>query len=187
MAKKLSLLMASLAVVAFAVPAFANAAAGVTEPAGILIAKGKLIEATNVGAVTIQTILVPITCSTVTITGEITVNSTTTVEGIGKGEGIATTCTAGGKATTVTDMTVTKLHSAGGGTGTIAVTFVADIAGVTCDFSSPNIPFTYTVGGSVIKITNGVLKGEPTVCDPGKLNGEFTLETDNTFTDAILD
>jgi len=178
MAKKLSLLLAAIAVVAFAVPAFASAAPAVTE-GGALVEPGALIQGTNIGAVTTETSLGKLSCNTVTLTGELTNNSGSTVRGIGVGQGSASTCNVGGKSITITDITLGELHSATVGSGTINVTFVADLPNnVTCHFESPNMPFTYTSGGDVVKVVKGDLKGTPAACEPGLLSGEFTIETD---------
>ena len=179
MAKKLSLLMASIAVVAFAVPAFASAAPAVTD-GGVLLAKGAKIQGTNIGAVTTETSLGKLSCGTIGLTGELTANTGSTVAGVGIGTGTSASCTLGGsKAITITDITLKSLHSATVGSGTINVTFVADLPnGVVCHFESPNVPFTYTSGGDVVKVSKGDLLGTPEACEPGLLTGEFTVETD---------
>jgi hypothetical protein len=187
MAKKFSLLMAAIAIVAFAVPTFASANAKVTDPANVLLAPGKLIEATNVGNVTTQTSLGVLTCPTVTVTGELTANTGTTYKGIGIGQGTSSACTVGGKPLTITDITLIELHSGTTLAGTINVKFVGDLpGGVVCTFSSPNMPYAVT-GTDTIKITNGDLAASPPACEPGLLTGTFTLETDNTFTQIHLD
>jgi len=179
MAKKLSLLLASIAVVAFAAPAFASAAPAVTDPPGVLLPPGALIQGTNIGAVVTETSLGKISCETVDITGELTHNTGSTVRGIGAGAASATVCNVGGKPVTITDITLVELHSSAVGKGTINVTFKADLPNnVTCHFSSANMPFTYTAGTDIIKVKEGDLLGTPAACEPGKLTGEFTIETD---------
>src|SRR5262245_60265869 len=139
MAKKLTLLMASIAVGALAVPALANAAV-LTDPINTAVPIGTLLEGTSVDAVT-TTSQGNLTCELVTVTGKVTVNNGATVKGIGKGTSTGTTCFLGGtKPITITNITLNEIHSGTAGSGTINVTFVADLPNnVTCHFESPNM------------------------------------------------
>lgn len=188
MAKKLSLLMASLAIVACIAPAIADASK-LTEPVGTLVSIGQLLEATSNNSI-METSLGKLSCEQVTNTAEVTVNNGSTFKAIGKGVNTASTCFVGGtKAITVTDVTISEIHSATAGTGTISLTFEADLPGgiTVCHFASPNLPFTYTSGTDSIKFTKADLKATPAACEPGTVSGDFTLETDGTNTAVILD
>jgi len=190
MTKKLSLLLAAVAVVAFAVPAAASATSPLlVDHTGTVLKTAKIL-GTSTNAVT-KTSLGNLTCEKVTVTGEITQNEKTTVKGVGVGAGTSSKCFLGGtKAIEITDITLVEIHTSTVeeiekvkvGTGTINVTFKADLPnGVTCHFSSPNMPFSYNLGttNDSIKITEGNLLGTPAACEPGLLSGDFTLETDD--------
>jgi len=178
MAKKLSLLLASIAAFVFAVPALASAAPEITDPGGTTVAPGALLEATNITAADTTTSLGKFTCKAMTITMEVNTNGASTFQLVGKGQGTSSSCSIGGKPSTNTDFTLTLLHSATVGSGTINLTFISHVLNVTCHFASPNMPFTYTSGGDTIKITNGDLKGTPAACEPALFNAEFTIETE---------
>jgi len=176
MAKKFSLLLAAVAVVALAVPAFASAAA-VTDGSGNLLGKGTKISGTSTNATTL-TSLGLLTCATVKVNGELTANSGGTVEGVGVGAGETSTCRLGKKEISITDITLTSLKSTGTShTGTIGVTFEADLPELHCHFKSPaaGLPFSYSAGGNTLTISEGNLEGTPEACEPGTLNGTFTI------------
>src|SRR5262245_26575537 len=83
MLKKLSLILAAVAVLAFAVPAFANATTGLTE-AGVLVAPKQKVEIENIGTVTTTSPkLGSLECTFVTVTGEVATNTTSTVRVVG--------------------------------------------------------------------------------------------------------
>lgn len=172
MAKKFSLLLAAVAVVALAVPAFASAAA-ITDGSGNLLANGTLITGTSTNATTV-TSLGTLTCETVNVKGEITTNNGSTVEGNSSGESETSNCKLGKKTIAITDITLTRLHAEGSSkTGLISVTFVADLPELTCHFAATNLPFTYN--STTVTITNGDLEGTPEACEPGTLNGSFVI------------
>ena len=180
MAKRVKLMIVSVVVVAFAVPALASAAPAITDPPGTVLEKGKLLEMTSIGAVTVSTSLGKFSCPTWTWTMHVNANGGSTFQLLGTGQGTSANCTIGGKAATGTDFTLTLIHSATVGSGTMNLTFHFDApSGITCHFASASVPFTYTAGGDVMKITNGDLVGTPAAaCEPGLLNAEFTIETD---------
>jgi len=179
MAKKFSLLLASMAMAAFAAPSIGSAAPALTDPPGTLVAPGALLQATNVGNVTVHSSLGVISCTTVGMTGELISNTGSTTTSIGVGLGFAGPCGVGPKSVKLTDITLKHVHCSIIGICTTNILFVVHLpAGVTCNYESPNMSATYTSGGDVIKVTNGDLKGTPAACEPGLLNGQFTIETD---------
>ena len=178
MAKMLSLLAALIALVAFAVPTFARAAPAVTDPPGTLLSPGALLQSTNIGSVTTETSLGNLTCGSMSLTTELTSNTGTTVNERGIGEGSATTCSVGGKAVSVTDITLKEKHSATTGKGTLNLTFVVHFPFVTCHFEVAVLPFIYNIATKIWKMIKGDLKGSPAACEPGFFTGEFEIETD---------
>jgi len=177
MAMKSSLLLKSILVVAIAMPATATAGPAVTDPGGTLVEPGALIQFT--GAVSQVTSLGKISCNTFDITGELVSNIGSTVGAEGVGEGTAALCFLGGsKVVQTTDLTLEELHAGVEGKGIMSVSFSTDVGNVTCHYQSPTLPFTYTSGGDVLKVTEGNLQGTPAACEPGLLNGQFTIETD---------
>ena len=177
MAKKSSLLLASLAALAFAVPVAASAAPEVTDN-GARLAPFALLQTTNIGGVATETSLGKISCNVWNSTEELVNNNGTTWRAENVGKGTTAPCFLNGMLKTVTDLTVFDIHSAAVGSGTIGMTFIADLGPVTCHFETLSVPFTYTSGGDVIKMVKGDLKGAPAACEPGLITGEWTIETD---------
>lgn len=188
MAKKLSLLIASIAVVAFAVPASASAAPALTDPPGTLLKVGTLFQGTTSNFL-IETSLGKITCANAFFTGELTHNAGTTFRGVGKGQQFGTMCVLNGTTPVqVTDITVKELHSATVGSGTINWTITAHLpSGVTCHFESLSMPYTYASGSDSIRFTKGDFKSLPLACEPGLFTADFTIETDGEGSPIILD
>lgn len=188
MAGKASMLLALLAVVAFAVPASAGAAPAITEPAGVLVKTGALLEVSSTNAV-VETSLGKLSCAKVTGTGQITANTGSTIGAVGVGEGTSTTCFLGGsKPITKTDFTLKKLHSETSGIGTASASFTADLpAGLVCHFETPTTPISFTSGGDVVKLVKADLIGTPAACEPALLSGEFTVQTDGGGAPVIID
>ena len=188
MAKKLSLLMAAVALVAFAIPTFASADVGLTEPKGTLIAVNSLVEGTSTNAVT-KTSLGNLTCKLVTVTGKITTVTKTTLDVSDAGTASTSECFIGGtKPISITNITITTLHAAVTNKGTIDAHFEADLPNnVKCAFTATGMPFTWTSETDVINIKEGDLVGTPAACEPGTFNAEFTVETDGTNTPVLLD
>jgi hypothetical protein len=104
----------------------------------------------------------------------LTENSGTSVKMVGIGSGKSTTCTLGGKAATVSDITWTDLSWNKTGTGTVTLTWETGYGLGTCHYEGTKIPFTYTVGGDSITLTNATASGMPFWCQ-GTLNGSITL------------
>jgi hypothetical protein len=195
MAKKLSLLLAAVAVLAFAVPAFASAATGLTE-SGKLVPVGTNIVGTNVGnVITTSTKTGNITCGTVTVTAKVTANSSAKVTAAGnEATTTASSCTvAGGGVANVSKINLSSLETTGGGTGTAVLSFQVELpGGVICKYSTPGGTGTYNPsetaeGGNVITLSEVPLSVTPAACGTtAKLDGKFKMETDGTSTSVFL-
>jgi hypothetical protein len=190
MVKKLSLLLAAVAVLAFAVPAMASAHA-VTSKAGTLAPKGTIITGTGSDVTLTSSVLGTITCTSLTLTGEITENNGTNVTGKGTSNNPpATGCTNNGNPVTVTSVAISRLAAEGTETN---ASFVATIdikkpsETLECTFTGTKVPFTYTVGGNSLVFKNaeggGILgtKG----CGSATLTASFAIEIGSTA--VILD
>lgn len=61
----------------------------------------------------------------------------------------------------------------------IELTFEADLPEVTCHFVSPagGIAFGYLLGSDEINIVAQALEANPAACEPGEIDGDFTIET----------
>jgi hypothetical protein len=193
MAKKLSLLLAAVAVLAFAIPSMASAAEA-TLPAGTLAPVGTEITATGKNVTLNLSTLGNITCATLNLNGKITKNDGTTVEG--SGETSAPTqsgCNNGAeRPITVTRTVITRLRASGTGSGTksavVAFSTVWDFpAGVVCNFTGTNVAGTYVSGTNVLKFANATGISSTGGCGTAKLTGEFALEKAGTSTPLILD
>ena len=187
MAKKLMLLgMAVVAFAALALPAVASAAPALTEPAGTLVPKGATIVGTSTNSTTV-TSAGTLTCAKVTVTGEVTENTGSSVKGVAKGEGKTEGCKLGSSSLTITDPTLLAISSNTPGKGVVSLTFIADLFGIPCHFVGNNLPFTYTSGSDSMSIA-GTLTGTSGFPCPssGSFSGTYTLETSNG-TPLILD
>src|ERR1700733_11750530 len=122
MAKKLSLLFAAVAVLAFAIPSMASAAEA-TVPAGTRAPVGTLITGTGKNVILTSSTLGEIKCATLELKGEITKNDGTTVEGSGNNtKPTQTGCENGpGRPVTVASVNLTKLFANGTATGKTTV------------------------------------------------------------------
>ena len=188
MAKKFSLFMAAMAVLAFAIPAMASAAPEVTSKAGTRAAVPQNITGTNVGHVlTTGTPFGTLTCNKVTLNGVLTVNSGTKVTG-NAGTGTTSECNVNNNPLTITNITVTHLESTVVGSGVASFTFVADLpGGITCDYTGTNVPFTYVTGTSHITFKEAAGINGPGFCAAPaiKFDGTFSIEIGST--PVILD
>jgi hypothetical protein len=191
MAKKLSLLLAAAAVLAFAAPAMASAATGLTEK-GVLIPIRSKVRATNIGsAVFTSTKTGNISCSIFRFTTEVTSNTTSTVAEIGvSGSSTASGCSVPSGATiTFKNITVSQVDTTGGGTGSITFSFEAVIGSLTCKYSTASGSFTYNPaetaeGGDVLTFSSVPLSVTPAACGTTtQFDGKFTMETD---TEAVV-
>jgi hypothetical protein len=196
MAKKLSLMLAAVAVLAFAVPSIASASEA-TLPAGTRAPVGTKIVGTGTDVILQSSLLGKITCSTLNLNGEITKNDGTTVEG--SGANVSPTqsgCVNGEKAVNVTEVEVTKLFSTTTENEkhekvlTSTASFVAHVdvgPELKCVFTGTNVPFTFTSGTDTITFTSAAgVVGVPAACGTAKLTASFTLES-TTGVALILD
>jgi hypothetical protein len=189
MAKKLSLLLAAVAVLAFAIPSMASAA-GLTSKAGTLAPVGTKIVGTGKEINLKSSTLGPIICGSITLKGELTVNNGSEFAGKGVSETPVTeNCKNGTKTVVVTNVTLTALKSTGTGTGNVSFTATVDVGSeLECTFTGKEIKGTYEVGGSSLNFTEALSTGitsSPAACGTAKLIGKFPLEIGSTA--VILD
>jgi hypothetical protein len=178
MAKKLSLLLTAVAVLAFAAPSFAAAETGLTMPEGTLVPTGTIITGTSMGVVkTTSEKLGTIECQNVMVEAKVTANSGTTVKAEEGGTSTATTCTRAGASVSVENIHLTELHTEGGGTGTASASFDVKLSEkLTCHFVGTNDVGTYS--GNTINVEKGKLTVTPASCgESASLDGDFTLST----------
>ena len=187
MAKKFNLLMAAVAVLAFAVPAMASAAPSVTSKAGTLAPVGTIITGTSTNT-ELSTNLGTLKCEKLIVKGKITENSGSSVKVTKEGEGTTSGCKVGTEALTWTDLTLLNITSTVDKSGTVGLHFVMDLPGdVTCTYEGAAVPFTYTSGSDTITIS-GNLKPTPAACGAEaktKFTGSYTLTIGST--PVILD
>lgn len=182
MAKKFSLLMAAVAVLAVAIPAMASAGS-VTSKAGTFAPVGTVLTGVSTNAVTTTTIG-NLTCKEVKVTGKITKNSEAEgVAGTGTGEGTSSTCFIGGSTPiTVEDITLTSIQSLKGETpnGKAGFVFKAKLPGLTCTYTASAAPFSYVTNSDKITFTKAPLTASPSACGSATLDADFTLTIGST-------
>jgi hypothetical protein len=187
MAKKLSLLLAAVAVAALAVPVTANASS-ITSSAGKLAPVGTTLTATGTDVNITSAILGSITCSTLTLDVTLDLNSGSTFTATEGPELPAQSgCVTNGRPFLITGVEVTHLVSTTSGTGTSSFILGLEIftsPKVHCTFTGTKVPFTYVVGSDTIAFSNAAgVSGGP--CGTAKLDGTFTIEIGDTS--VILD
>ncbi len=175
MAKKLSLLMAAVAVLAFAVPAFANAAPAVTSAKNVLAKSGSGTTGSTLVAtssnVQTESSLGLLKCEKVVVTAWLTENTGSKVLASHDATGNSTTnCTAGSAKVSITDPTVTTL-TATSTSKTVSLDFTLPELG--CTFTGI-VPFNYTSGGSSIHI-EGSLTTSAACGSSAKVKGDLTI------------
>jgi hypothetical protein len=193
MKKKLSLLLAAVAVLAFAAPSFASAAeTGLTMPEGTLVSPGTIITFTNIGPwKKTSEKLGTITCENVMLAAKLSVNSKTEVKATeaGASEQTATTCLRGGAELKVFGIQLKEVKTNGGGTGTISLAYKVELnpGGTVCSFEGTNMVFTYIPGSDTIKIEKGSMSVTPAACGKSSaLDVEFTMTTKGTTEPVFL-
>jgi hypothetical protein len=193
MIKKLSFLLALAAVMASAVPAFANAATGLTEKGGLVTAGSKIAGTTIGNLVITSTKTGNITCPSITVTDEVSANSAATVALRGVVKAIKAPCTLGAGNATATEVTLVSLHTTGGGTAAVNMSLTIDLPGGTdCTYSTPAGTATYNPGetgegGDIITLSEVPLNVTPAACGTtAKLDWKFSIETDETTTPVFL-
>src|SRR5882757_8371277 len=182
MFKKLSLLLAAVAVVAFAAPAIASAAPAVTMPAGTLLPKGTKIKGKSTNFV-VNTSLGNLTCESVAFEAELTENTGTQFAGVGVGEGTTSVCKLNGTTSIqFTDFTLVSFTSGIIGTIFTKVTFKVDLpGGIVCHYLSPSGPgllVSYLTGTAIWRIVAASLLSTPAACgssESSKMSGEFSM------------
>lgn len=189
MAKKLSLLLAAVAVLAFAIPSMASAA-GLTSKAGTLAPVGTEITGTGTSINLKSSTLGNIICKSIILKGKITENNGTSFAGSGVAETPKTEeCLNGAKVVNVTSVSLTNLHSTTAAHGVVSFTATVDVgAELECTFTGKEIKGKYTVGGSALEFTEAESTGitsSPPACGTAKLIGNFPLEIGATA--VILD
>lgn len=192
MARKLSLLMAAVAVLALAIPALARAASTTTDAFGHSLPVGSIERWTNIGPKKItSTILGTIECETLTANTELKTNSGGTVTSTSGGEFTAANCINKGNPVTVTSFNVTDTLSTVSGKISESFSSVIDVAGLTCTFTGTSIPGTYSVGGSEITFSKaGTVDGSPAGCGNATLDATTTLEykeQNGPWRDIVID
>lgn len=179
MIRKLSGLVAAIAIVVFAVPAVANAAA-LTMPANTLVPVGTGVTLFSTNT-TVVTSLGTISCAEVIINTEVDENTGAEWGAHGIGKEIAAGCKLGTKEIEITELNTEQFFSVGaGGEGRLIFTFKADLPGVTCHYESTSLPatsFTYVAGTDTFTIPKQKLVATPAACKPGEISGSFTVET----------
>jgi hypothetical protein len=181
MAKKISLFLAAVAVIAFAIPAMASASTGLTKE-GVLLPVEKAIRGTNVGAPIITSSKFgELKCATVVLNGKITKNSESEgAEGVGSGESTATSCTLpGGGSFKVKEISLTSVKSLKSEVeeGHVSASFTAFELPQTCVFTLNNAKFTFETNTDEVKLEKQPLTVTGTNCGTATFDGKFTLET----------
>lgn len=178
MARKLCLLLAAVAVAAVVLPASVSAAPALTDGKGNLLKIGTQITASSTNMVT-KTSLGTITCTEAEAFTVLTENSGSLLEAVGFGEGVTFGCKLGTTSIKITDFTMEELDTFlfTSGKGTIALTFEADLPGVTCHFDShlKPLPFTYKAGSNVLEVPSAEILGSPEACGVSTFSATFTL------------
>jgi hypothetical protein len=189
MVKKLTLLATAIAVVALAVPAFANAT--VLTENGVPVGTGSHIRGLSNNAVT-RTPIGELECGAVEVGGEVTVNNGTTVRGIGDGFESTTECKVepGEGSLTVEHIKLENIESSETGKGSVTFTFIAQLPGeLECHFQG-TVPGTFTEDSDIISIKGQGLEGTPSICgEKGEVEfeGDFTLTTREDHKPVTLD
>jgi hypothetical protein len=182
MAKKISLLLAAVAVIAFAVPALASATTGLTSPAGTLVPVNTAFRGTNVGApVLTSSKFGELKCAAVVLNGKITKNNESEgAEGVGSGESTASSCTLpGGGLFKVKNLELINIKSSASEKeeGRVSFKFTAFELPQECTFSATNDKFTYVTNSDVKTLLKAPLTVTGTNCGTATLDSSFTLET----------
>jgi hypothetical protein len=189
-AKKLSMLFAAVAVLAFAIPAMASAAESTLTEAGTPVAVGKVLVGTNIGNVNLtSSALGTISCKKLTLKATVKKNEKNNVEAGGENASPPVEdCTNGTKTVVVTKVTLNKLASTAD--QVVTATFVATLdigPELECTFTGTNVEGDYKTGTDIITFKEAAgIVGSPILCGTAKLDGEFTIETENGVS-IILD
>lgn len=177
MAKKLSLLLAAVAVAALAAPPFASAV-GVTDGKGKLLPVGTVIVGKSKSRV-LETGFGKVTCESWVQRIKLTKNTTESVQGVGVGEGEVKGCKlgTGEKSSEVkfTDPTLIGFSWTLFSGVSITETFIAHFPKLTCHFEGA-AGVSVTFGGGHLTIGPANLKGTPSGCGQGLLTDTTSFE-----------
>jgi hypothetical protein len=187
MIKKLGLLIAAVAVLAFAVPAAASAAPSITSVAGTKAPVNTKITGTASDVSFTSSTLGTITCDEVTIYGKLSENTGTSVKMGTEGEGTTENCEDNGDEISFSDITVTNLAMTVVNKGTLSFDATAHLPGaLECVFTGTNVPFTYVSTTPNITFNkSGGIKAVPAGCGNITFDATFKLEIGGTA--VILD
>lgn len=177
--KTMLLAVSAAALVAFAVPAVAQATS-LTDPPGTALKKGALVTATSTNLETTTPEGAALFCKKVTIHGEVT-----NAGGPGKSVTILPSATTtenceitGVGPVLITEPSVGLITLGGAGSGSAAATFIADIP-QSCHFAG-TVAFSWTSGTDTLTVPGSRLTGTGSECpSEGTIAGSFTLETSN--------
>jgi len=186
MAKKFSLLIAAAAILAFAVPALANAAPQVTSSKEVTAKVGSTITGVSTDTETTGTPLGTLKCGEVMVAGVLKKNTGTEVEATDDetaGANTTSNCTVEGQALTIEKPTLTKLIATSS-TKTVALSFTAKAKTVVCEYQG-TVPFTYTPGTGSIHIAGKLKDPARATCKEPEIHGDFALSISGT--PVILD
>lgn len=175
MIKKLNLALAAVALIAFAVPAFAGATS-MTQPANMLVPVNTSTTWTSHLPVVKTNLGGNIACEEVVLNAKISKNNGTAVEGANNGGSFAKGCFFAGNPISVTMPTLRSFVSAAALKGTASVIFIADLpGGLKCTYEETAVPYTFAKEASTLKMV-GALKVTPATCGTATLEAEFTVE-----------
>jgi len=193
MPRKFSLLLAAAAVLVLAVPAFANAATGLTKNGALAPVGnpfGTFIEyASTTPTVVTSTKTGNVTCpvGAIFMEAELTTNTSAEVKEVGGGflSASATCKNVKGEVAAVKNVILSSFKTTGGGTGTASLSFEIEPfpGGLTCKYSTSAGAATYnptetSEGGGVITISEQTLSVTPLACGTtAKLDGSYTMTT----------
>lgn len=183
MIKKLAMLVMALAAfTALAAPGFASAAelkesgSLVSVPNTIQLTSGTNVFASN--SLETETELGTLKCQQITLTGELTQNSSGVVKG-GNGTGTTSGCTLEGEPFTVAEIAINSIEASSKG-NTASFSFVAEFFGgsLVCKWGGTG-NFTYTSGSSEATLGATALTPNEEVCGNASIAGKLKLETTN--------
>jgi hypothetical protein len=180
MGKKATLIATAMALVAFCVPAIANADQIDLASTGSPLAVGTKIDLTSTNHV-ITTPFGLLICHHLKYEGELKKSTTTEAEGVGVGEGTSTTCEHEGAGIEVTKLTLRNLKaSSAGTTGSFTGTVQLPVIGM-CHFEATAAPWVIdSTSSDSIVFTNVPLVATPSFCGPATTSGTFTVLSTNS-------
>jgi hypothetical protein len=182
MIKRSTLLLAALAVLLVAVPAFANASTGLTTTKGTLLSVGTEFTINGTGQEQINAIGLggQSYCEPpLFFNGRVLKNSPSEgVEASGSVRAWGGCMRGNRKERSQIELPTLKSSPTEPGKGKANIGFTVEIAtGVFCHWSSKEAPFTYTSESDLINFTNVSLTGAPAACGNAKWSAQYALMT----------